>query len=122
MDAEERDALGRNLGHREAIGFPSFGEHTWDHGRDRLLLGYAMADGTNATFCETLPCEGIEGTATELLGRWLDFQQQLFAVLDELRSRERLRSGPIPLTARSMRCSCLSTSRGSGGQCDSPGK
>ncbi len=75
---------GRNLGHREALGLPAFGEHTWEHSRDRLLLGYAMADGTEATFNNTLPCEGIEGTATELLGRWLDFQQQLFVVLDEL--------------------------------------
>ena len=75
---------GRNSGHREALGLPAFGEHTWEHSRDRLLLGYALADGTETTFNGTLPCEGVEGTATELLGRWLDFQQQLFAVLDEL--------------------------------------
>ena len=46
-------------------------------------------DGT--TFDGFLPCASVEGTATELLGRWLDFQKQFFAALDEL-------AAPRPLT------------------------
>ena len=73
---------GRDAAHRVELGLPAFAEHTWEHGRSRLLLGYALADDT--TFNELLPCAGIEGTATELLGRWLDFQKQFLATLDEL--------------------------------------
>lgn len=75
---------GRNAQHREDLGIPGFAEHSWEHGRDRLLLGYAMADDTDEVVAGMLPSEGVEGTTTELLGRWLDFQQQLFTVLDEL--------------------------------------
>jgi exodeoxyribonuclease V gamma subunit len=75
---------GRDADHRARLGLPPFPEHTWEHGRGRLLLGYAMADGGDALVHDLLPCEGIEGTATKLLGQWLDFLQQLFAALDEL--------------------------------------
>jgi exodeoxyribonuclease V gamma subunit len=75
---------GRDAAQRAELGLPAFAEHTWAHGRTRLLLGYAMADDGAATFTGLLPCAGIEGAATELLGRWLDFQKQFFAALDEL--------------------------------------
>ena len=75
---------GRNAEHRSKLGLPRFEEHTWEHGCNRLLLGYAMADGDDSQIHGLLPCEGIEGTATSLLGRWLDFLEQLFVALDEL--------------------------------------
>ena len=81
---------GRDAAQRAKLGLPAFAEHTWEHGNSRLLLGYAMADD-GAMFDELLPCADIEGTATELLGRWLDFQKQFFATLDEL-------AAPRPLT------------------------
>jgi exodeoxyribonuclease V gamma subunit len=74
---------GRDAAHRAQLGLPEFAEHTWEHGNRRLLLGYAMADDGDTTFAGLLPCAGIEGTAAELLGRWLDFQEQLFSALDE---------------------------------------
>ena len=74
---------GRDAAQRAQLGLPAFAEHTWEHGNSRLLLGYAMADD-GSIFNELLPCADIEGTATELLGRWLDFQKQFFATLDEL--------------------------------------
>ncbi|HEY5345927.1 MAG TPA: exodeoxyribonuclease V subunit gamma [Verrucomicrobiae bacterium] len=74
---------GRDAAQREELGLPAFAEHTWEHGNSRLLLGYAMADD-GSIFNKLLPCADIEGTATELLGRWLDFQKQFFATLDEL--------------------------------------
>jgi exodeoxyribonuclease V gamma subunit len=83
---------GRDAAHRASLGLPAFAEHTWEHGNSRLLLGYAMAEDGDATFNELLPCAGIEGTVTELLGRWLDFQEQFFATLDQL-------AAPRPLTA-----------------------
>ena len=75
---------GRDAAQRAGLGLPAFAEHTWEHGNSRLLLGYAMADDGVAMFNNLLPCENIEGTVTELLGRWLDFQNQFFATLDEL--------------------------------------
>ena len=74
---------GRDAAQRASLGLPAFAEHSWEHGNSRLLLGYAMADD-GTTFDALLPCESVEGTATELLGRWLDFQKQFFAALDEL--------------------------------------
>ena len=75
---------GRDATQRASLGLPAFTEHTWAHGNSRLLLGYAMTDDGDATFNGLLPCAGVEGTVTELLGRWLDFQKQFFAALDEL--------------------------------------
>jgi len=75
---------GRDGSHRARLGLPAFEEYTWAHGCSRLLLGYAMADGVGTPVHGLLPCEGIEGTATALLGRWLDFVQQMFAALDDL--------------------------------------
>ena len=75
---------GRDAAQRASLGLPAFAEHTWEHGNRRLLLGYAMADDDDATFNGLLPCASVEGTATELLGRWLDFQKQFFATLDKL--------------------------------------
>ena len=74
---------GRDAAQRAQLGLPAFAEHTWEHGNSRLLLGYAMADDS-FIFNKLLPCADIEGTATELLGRWLDFQKQFFATLDGL--------------------------------------
>ena len=74
---------GRDAAQRAELGLPAFAEHTWEHGNSRLLLGYAMADD-GSVFNELLPCADIEGTVTELLGRWLDFQKQFFTTLDEL--------------------------------------
>jgi exodeoxyribonuclease V gamma subunit len=75
---------GRDAAQRAELGLPAFAEHTWEHGNTRLLLGYAMADDGDTLFNQILPCSDVEGTATELLGRWLDFQKQLFATLAEL--------------------------------------
>ncbi len=75
---------GRDAAQRTKLGLPATDEHTWEHGRSRLLLGYAMTDDGDTIFNGMLPCENIEGTVTELLGRWLDFQKQFFAALDKL--------------------------------------
>ena len=82
---------GRDAAQRASLGLPAFAEHTWEHGNSRLLLGYAMADD-GTTFDALLPCESVEGTATELLGRWLDFQKQFFAALDELAAPRTLKN------------------------------
>ena len=75
---------GRDAAQRAELGLPAFAEHTWEHGNSRLLLGFAMADDGDTLFNHLLPCPDVEGTATELLGRWLDFQKQFFATLAEL--------------------------------------
>ncbi len=88
---------GRDAAQRAQLGLPAFAEHSWEHGHRRLLLGYAMADDS-AAFDGLWPCAGIEGTATELLGRWLDFQTQFFAALDELAAPRTLENWAATLT------------------------
>ena len=75
---------GRDAAQRAKLGLPAFAEHTWEHGNARLLLGYAMSDDGDTLFNQLLPCPDVEGTTTELLGRWLDFQKQFFTTLTEL--------------------------------------
>lgn len=75
---------GQDGPHRARLGLPAFEEHSWEHGCNRLLLGYAMPDGRETLVRDLLPCDGVEGTATALLGRWLDFLERLFAGLDTL--------------------------------------
>ena len=89
---------GRDAAQRASLGLPAFAEHTWEHGNSRLLLGYSMADD-GTTFDELLPCESVEGTATELLGRWLDFQKTIFATLDELSAPRTLENWATTLNA-----------------------
>ncbi len=57
--------------HRERLGLPATGEHSWRQGLDRLLLGVALpADGE--LFAGTLPYE-VDGSEAEVLGRLCEF-------------------------------------------------
>src|SRR5439155_3607806 len=57
-----------------------------------------MADDCGTIIANFLPCEGIEGTTTDLLGRWLNFLERLFAGLDELPTRRCLSGWASTLT------------------------
>ena len=74
---------GRDAAHLESLGLPGDDEHhSWAHGKKRLLLGYALADGTGIVD-GCLPCDGIDGSL--LLGRWLEYQSVLFGILDQFK-------------------------------------
>lgn len=84
--------------HRQRLDLPAFAENTWRAGLDRLLLGYAMPAKEFCTFGGIAPCDVVEGSDALLLGRFVEFQDKLFKLvqaLDEAR----------PLTAWSR---CLS--------------
>jgi exodeoxyribonuclease V gamma subunit len=74
VDAEHR----REVGHLEAIA------NTWRLGLDRLLLGQAIEGHGRTCWSGVLPFDGIEGDAQDLLGRFLDFCEELFRLRREL--------------------------------------
>ncbi|HNQ84574.1 MAG TPA: exodeoxyribonuclease V subunit gamma [Deltaproteobacteria bacterium] len=75
---------GRDGNDKVELGLPGFAENTWQFGLRRLLLGYAMAEG-EGLFAGIAPFEGMDPGSAELLGRFTDFVEKLFAAVDELR-------------------------------------
>jgi exodeoxyribonuclease V gamma subunit len=74
---------------RGKIGLPSFSENTWRAGLERLLLGYALPGNDEKIFQGVLPYDLMEGSETSVLGKFLDFTEQLFehtASLDRTRT------------------------------------
>ena len=69
--------------HRAGLGLPATHENSWRFGLERLLLGYAMSE-KNGPFGEILPYDGMEGSESEALGRFLDFVETLFAGVEQL--------------------------------------
>jgi len=63
---------------RGQMGLPPFSENTWRAGLERLLLGYAMPGNDENIFQGILPYDLIEGNDTSVLGKFLDFTEQLF--------------------------------------------
>lgn len=75
---------GRDGKDKEELGLPGYVENTWQFGLRRLLLGYAM-EGRAGTFAGIAPFEGVVPESAELLGRFVDFVEKLFAAVDMLR-------------------------------------
>ncbi len=69
IDAEERGKAG----------FPPFGDFSWREGLSRLLLSVAVAPEDAEPFRDLLPCTRVEGEASMLIGRFVDFAEKLFA-------------------------------------------
>jgi len=82
---------GRDGQQRKSLGLPDYSDYSWENGCDRLVLGYALADSADELFAGVLPCSGIEGTATDLLGRWLDFLRTFFNSVDRLSGQRQLK-------------------------------
>ncbi len=71
--------------HRVEVGQPERRENTWRFGLDRLLLGYALDGEGEALAFGVRPLDDVEGTETELLGRFVDFCERLFAFRERVR-------------------------------------
>ncbi len=67
--------------HRGAHGQPKLRENTWRFGLHRLFLGVAMRGEGLQMFAEVLPFDEIEGASAELLGRFGQFCEVLFAAV-----------------------------------------
>ncbi|UCD82479.1 MAG: exodeoxyribonuclease V subunit gamma, partial [Desulfobacterales bacterium] len=64
---------------RHEAGLPGFAENTWRAGLDRLILGYAMPGENRTMFHGIVPYDNIEGGEAQILGRFLEFTDRLFA-------------------------------------------
>jgi exodeoxyribonuclease V gamma subunit len=95
IEAEDRDRIlawvketrirwGIDAEERRKRGIPAFEENSWRAGLDRLLLGYALPSSGGEMFGGILPFDAIEGSASGLLGTFVEFLEQLFAVVREL--------------------------------------
>lgn len=69
---------------RKKLNLPGFDENTWHFGLDRLLLGYSMAGHDENMFRDILPFDEIEGSETQVLGRFLDCINTLFEHVGKL--------------------------------------
>lgn len=69
---------GRDGEHRSEFDLPSWEQNTWRLGLERLLLGYALPGDGRLLYEGILPCDSVEGSAAELLGRLVEFCEQLF--------------------------------------------
>ena len=78
---------------RESLDLPAFEENTWRAGLKRLLLGYALPGlevtgkfetGNDFLFEGILPYTEIEGSDTLILGKLVEFIEQLFECVQAL--------------------------------------
>lgn len=76
--------------HRESIGLPPFEDGSWKAGVHRLLLGYALRGDQEKLFHEILPYDDMEGSDTEILGRLVDFLNNIFKTVKSLEGKRTL--------------------------------
>jgi exodeoxyribonuclease V gamma subunit len=76
--------------HRMELGFPNFGDFSWQAGLDRLFLGYAMTQDPSGTFKDILPYPGIGGRQTLALGKLAEFIRNLRHIHSSFSSRHTL--------------------------------
>ena len=66
---------------REHLGFPHFGENTWQFGINRFLLGYALPSKEEHSFQGILSYDHIEGSDAQVLGNFLTFLEDIFSLV-----------------------------------------
>jgi exodeoxyribonuclease V gamma subunit len=76
---------GRDAESRRELGLPALPEHTWQSGRDRLLLGYALPGEDTRLFTDILPYDDVEGNDAQIMGRFQAFVEAVFALEQGLR-------------------------------------
>ena len=69
---------------RERLGLPATREHTWRFGLDRLLLGYALPGTDRGLRGGVPPCDAVEGSDAQVLGRLAAFVEATAALEDAL--------------------------------------
>ncbi len=62
---------------RKRHGLPEFEENSWKSGLHRLFLGYAMPPENDLLFGGILPFEDMEGSGSQVLGRFAEFLERL---------------------------------------------
>jgi exodeoxyribonuclease V gamma subunit len=70
--------------HRREAGQPPLAQNTWREGIDRLLLALALPADGRTMFAGALPASGFDPARSDLLGRFLEFCETLFASREQL--------------------------------------
>ena len=76
--------------HREVLGLPAYGEHSWKWGMNRLMAGYTMEQEEEKYLDGLVPCESVRGGEAELLGKFCTIVETLTGFL---REKEDLKTG-----------------------------
>lgn len=84
MVLESNILWGQNTKHRERMDLPGFDENTWEFGLNRLFMGMVMPENCEGLVEDILPCDVIEGTELETLGKLADFCHTLFSQVNRL--------------------------------------
>ena len=71
---------------RTRFGVPHFDENSWQEGLKRLLVGYALPQEKDQFFENILPYDDVEGSESQILGRFVDFASALFERIRDLES------------------------------------
>jgi exodeoxyribonuclease V gamma subunit len=71
---------------RTRFGVPHFDENSWQEGLKRLLVGYALPQEKDQFFENILPYDDVEGSESQVLGRFVDFALALFERIRDLES------------------------------------
>lgn len=80
---------GLDAGHRESLGLPGSGSHSFEDGLHRLFMGFALPSSVSEPFNGRLPAASPEGSDAMALGSLWQFVRSL----DALRTRL---AGPLP--------------------------
>ncbi len=83
---------------RSQLGLPALAENTWEAGLERLILGYALPGHNENMFNGILPYDHIEGSDASVLGKFLDFTEQLFTYVRSLSQSRSLNQWSTTLT------------------------
>lgn len=81
---------GRDAASRGEFVSEGFSENSWRQGLDRLLLGYAMTGNDRNMFQGILPYDPMEGGDSLILGKFLEFMEQLFLHVDAVKKEKKL--------------------------------
>lgn len=73
---------------RRNLGLPGIEENTWKSGFSRLLLGYAMPGRQKHMFSGILPYDDMEGDEAEVLGKFVEFVNQIFSSAKSLEQKQ----------------------------------
>ncbi len=77
--------------HREDVSEVNFDEYSWEHGINRMLLGYAVyPDDDSALTADIMAADTAEGQNAAELGEFIAFIHNLFQIRNELQGEQNL--------------------------------